>query len=197
MVGVSVSSQISLLSSMRNSRVGAAVCINGPAIYLSDPTYDENPLEKIFHIKDISKIHNEDGMQELVDGRIVSRKCPNFPRPLLTYKHDNPILFLLGSEDKYTFQEDLTQIMEQLRRSGKKKVFMNLIQGQGHLIEPPYTPMCRECFADLGTDVCLQETLTTYGGKLSVHEKSQMEAWNCLLSFLNRSLKNPRNESKI
>ncbi len=81
------------------------------------------------------------------------------------------------------------EIADQLHRSGKKKVWTKTIEGGGHLLEPPYAPLCIECHTPgAGPDPGLKQAMMLYGGDLKYNERNQVEAWNAILDFFHEHL---------
>lgn len=182
MIGSSLGARAVLLSCFRNSNVNSTICVNASYFIASNPNikhfnFPVDPAHEIYH-----------GYMTAAAG--LKYDCP---RPILHHKHDNPILFVVGELD--TYGSSLDDVMEQLRMSGKKNVSKVIIEGQGHFIEPPYTPMCTSTSAfRSGTTKsddpykCLRDdVLQEWGGCYKKHGRGQLEAWHIVLDFLRKN----------
>lgn len=186
MIGISLGAQIVLLSNIRNENVRATVCLNTSLFMRTDPELI-NPL-----LPD-----HESEMYEIWRGQRVPIFGRSFasPRPLLHYKHDNPIVFMLGSED--LFSECISDVIDQLQKSGKKNVFKKVFDGQGHLLEPAYWPQCilnsprdSNVVSDNPYENLWKFMQQQWGGSPKTHGKQQLNAWHYLLEFLSEHLNN-------
>lgn len=145
-----------------------------------------NPLFDYFTAKELS----ERNLSEIWRGHLSSKMGdpPKLSRPVIHTDHDNPILFIVGDHDPYP--ECVDDVIDQLKRSGKKNVFKRVIVGQGHLIEPPYMPLCVASPSpnNLGhTDEynqLIDYVPYDWNGDHKKHGESQIEAWKVLLDFL-------------
>lgn len=182
MVGLSLGAEIVLLSTIQNSNVRSTIAINS-TIYME---IDPNVVHPGWR-------DSTEEVREIWHGSIrnMSDKRIECPRPLLRHKHDTPIMFLVGELDLYTSVIDDT--IDQLKRSGKKNVFKRAIEGQGHLIEPPYTPACVAITSILKNknreskdpyDFVVDNLRQEWGGDYEKHGRGQLEAWHILINFL-------------
>jgi dienelactone hydrolase len=182
MIGSSLGARAALLSSFRNSQIHSTICINASHFIPSDP-----------NIKTLQQPHMQS--YEMWHGRMThiqgnKYKCS---RPVLSHKHDNPILFLVGELDLYSSSVD--DVIDQLRKSGKKNVSKVTIAGQGHFIEPPYTPACTVATAfRTGTTKSndpymriMDDLLQEWGGSYENNGPGQIEAWRIVLDVLRES----------
>lgn len=112
--------------------------------------------------------------------------------PVLNHRHDPPTLFLVG---KYDFgHKAVDEAIERLLRSGKKNVLKKVIAGEGHLIEPPYMPLCvaNHSRSSLSHDDCdpyahLPDYVPwDWNGNYAEHGNGQIETWRLLLDFLRK-----------
>lgn len=188
MVGICLGAQIVLISAIRNANVRSSICINSN-MFMSARSSDDNLAVDYLSSMTLS----EKNISEIWNGVMSSNfgNQPIVPRSKLQYGHDNPILFLLGEHDPYPKCVD--DAIDQLKQSGKKNVFKKVIYGQGHLIEPPYMPLC--VASPSPTNVSDDDEYSQlidflpydWNGDYENHGKSQIEAWKVLLDFLTKN----------
>lgn len=187
MVGVCLGAQIALISAIRNPNVRCTICINSNMIMILD-SKSENPL-----VDYVLRTTAKGRQLSQIWGGMVSANYDNpsqFPRPPLQYAHDNHILFIVGEHDRYPRCVD--DAIDQLERSGKKRIVKKLIKGQGHLIEPPYMPLCvaspnpHGISSDDPYAPLIDFLAYDWNGDFKNHGNSQIEAWKVLLDFLHK-----------
>ena len=100
-----------------------------------------------------------------------------------------PVLIVFGTGDlnvNSQFAADL--IFDRLKTQGKEHLCSVLRYPEaGHLIEPPYTPLCYACFTGITANWSGDKYLVM-GGEMNAHAKAQEDAWPKILSFLRRNL---------
>ncbi|XP_034967914.1 acyl-coenzyme A thioesterase 1 [Zootoca vivipara] len=91
-------------------------------------------------------------------------------------------LFLSGQDDRNWPSETFCrEAVGHLRQSGRRVEFYSY-PGAGHLLEPPYLPLCYSSFhRPLGV-------LVMWGGKWREHAKAQEDAWQRILAFFRQHL---------
>ncbi|PNJ72685.1 bile acid-CoA:amino acid N-acyltransferase [Pongo pygmaeus] len=90
-------------------------------------------------------------------------------------------LFIVGEGDKtINSKAHAEQAIEQLKRHGKNNWTLLSYPGAGHLIEPPYSPLC--C-ASTTHDLRLH-----WGGEVIPHAAAQEHAWKEIQRFLRKHL---------
>jgi bile acid-CoA:amino acid N-acyltransferase len=202
MVGVCLGSQIALLMAIRDPRIRAAACINQSLVMLCDPELRGNPLRAInpktmFH-------YPPTGIHYIVDGRLHGPMPPDMAKirhPQFKSTFDNHILFIIGGDEhRMCPEKTIADVVDHLKTTGRKNVHMEVIEGQGHLIEPPYSPLCvesRDGSTAVNTDsyenvhpglLILSNLISDWGGKRDTHEVQQMKAWTTLVNFLKQRL---------
>lgn len=149
---------------------------------------------------------------------------PKVPRPLLTHKHDNPIMLLFGDgERSLHIQEVVNDIIDQWHRSGKKNIckvrkrafelsycakdFIVSLQvavpGEGHLIEPPYAPLCtttkgtNDTQPDENWGKVAVPYLIDWGGDHANHEENSVFAWQAILDRFRSTLPSRKEIAKL
>ncbi|XP_023058415.2 bile acid-CoA:amino acid N-acyltransferase [Piliocolobus tephrosceles] len=90
-------------------------------------------------------------------------------------------LFIVGEGDKViNSKAHAEQAIGQLRRHGKNNWTLLSYPGAGHLIEPPYSPLC--C-ASMTRDLKLH-----WGGEVIPHAAAQEHSWKEIQKFLRKHL---------
>ncbi|EDO47382.1 predicted protein [Nematostella vectensis] len=94
-----------------------------------------------------------------------------------------PILLIYGTDDSLMYVEDSAEkIMNRMDAHGKKsQVTVLMYEGAGHLIEPPYTPLCSMAYH-------VFKMYMKFGGEPVQHAKAQEDSWRKILGFLWKNL---------
>lgn len=188
-IGVSKGGALALDMAVKCPQVKAAVSINGQAIhntgihhYKGEPQFVLNP------IGDEHITQTEEGM---VFGQsfIVTEENKQHVIPVEAAENARFLLIHSG-DDPTTPTCHFEAIIERLKVHGKTNYELLFYPKAGHLIEPPYTPHCRVCYAKIIGDLML------YGGETKAHSIAQEHSWSRLLSFLREELTAPRNDGR-
>ncbi|MCP6645899.1 hypothetical protein NL493_27430, partial [Klebsiella pneumoniae] len=123
--------------------ITATVLINGPNFAISNPHVYRGQVSPPTPCNIEFTLSNALGFAEFYrvyeqTGDADSRYC--FP----IEKAEGHFLFVVGEEDKnLNSKVHALQATSQLTRNGKKNWTLLSYPGAGHLIEPPYSPLCR------------------------------------------------------
>ena len=80
------------------------------------------------------------------------------------------------------------QVYERMSRNGKGHLCSILCYpGAGHLIEPPYTPLCYSSFDPVARDN-YGNPYMVWGGEVEAHAQAQEDAWPKVLAFLRKNI---------
>ncbi|XP_071963253.1 acyl-coenzyme A amino acid N-acyltransferase 2-like [Antedon mediterranea] len=179
-IGVSSGGQAVLkLSTICGPKIKACVCISGT------PFYTPNEPARLYKGKEstclnifLDRVIRED---DIVD---VSRYWP-YKREDIDYATIMNLedatcqfLFINGLDDK-SWSSDLFSKLgcEYLKEHGKDNWKILSYPGAGHLIEPPYAPLCSLCYyKSLGLVI-------KYGGNPDEHSVAQEDSWEKMLAF--------------
>ena len=95
------------------------------------------------------------------------------------------IMTISGDDDQCINATRLAQkIQARLKRHNRPESTLINFPGAGHLIEPPFMPMCSLSFLrDVGQ-------LYAWGGNILEHSLAQEQAWQALIDFLRKNLQN-------
>ena len=100
-----------------------------------------------------------------------------------------PVMLVSGTDD-LNVPTDFTVkfIIDRLKENGKEHLCTNLRYPQaGHIIEPPYSPLCDSSFSKSSKEWCGYPNLA-WGGETVAHARAQEECWPKILHFLRKNL---------
>lgn len=165
-------------------QVAAIVCINGTTAIFEFPLrYRDLVLTPVPSFLE--------RLQTDVSGAVSARYYRGDPRDkvnrrsvLPIEKAQSQILFIVGEKDQsVNSKEYAKQALEQLQSHGRSNGRMLVYPGAGHLIEPPYAPLCyasrnQYCFS----------TPLLWGGDPAGHAAAQEHAWGEIQKFFRQHL---------
>ena len=93
-----------------------------------------------------------------------------------------PILLVYGTDDLcFPAEYNVERIVERLREHGKEDQCTAIgYPGAGHLIEPPYLPLCDHSMIRILTN----RVVHAWGGETKQHAIAQEDSWLKILNFL-------------
>ncbi|XP_014674582.1 PREDICTED: acyl-coenzyme A amino acid N-acyltransferase 1-like [Priapulus caudatus] len=93
------------------------------------------------------------------------------------------ILFIVSGDDKSVMSvKETTAVTDRMKRHGKHNYEMCVYPGAGHLVEPPYSPLCTASYhATMGLQMA-------WGGELKAHSFAQENSWRKIQQFLRKNL---------
>ena len=100
-----------------------------------------------------------------------------------------PVMLVSGTDD-LNVPTDFTVkfIIDRLKENGKEHLCTNLRYPQaGHLIEPPYSPLCDFSFSKSIKEWC-GYPYVAWGGETVAHARAQEDCWPKILHFLRKHL---------
>jgi bile acid-CoA:amino acid N-acyltransferase len=98
-------------------------------------------------------------------------------------KAQGHFLFIVGEEDKNINSKVFAEkAIKQLKRHGKNNWSLLSYPGAGHLIEPPYSPMC------CASRISFVTSPIHWGGELIPHAAAQEHSWKEIQKFLRQHL---------
>lgn len=109
---------------------------------------------------------------------------PAFQECLIPAERSSAAFLLLSGLDDQNWPSALysKQFVARLKEH-KKEVESYCYPGAGHLLEPPYFPLCKTSYHKLFG------MLVLWGGQLRAHAKAQEDAWKKILRFFSKQLK--------
>ena len=106
------------------------------------------------------------------------------------------VLLICGTDDQYLNVEfNARQIYGRMNKVGKGQL-CNILRypGAGHVIEPPYTPLCYSQFEPLSRDAYHNPHIV-WGGESKAHAQAQEDSWSNILAFLRKNIAQRINRS--
>uniref|UniRef100_A0A8C5KPK8 Bile acid-Coenzyme A: amino acid N-acyltransferase n=1 Tax=Jaculus jaculus TaxID=51337 RepID=A0A8C5KPK8_JACJA len=174
--------EIGLSMAINLKQISATVLINGPNFVISNPHVYRGEVSQPtpYSIELISsnalgfvafhRVYEQTGD---VDSQYF------FP----IEKAQGHFLFIVGEEDKNINSKCYAQqAIEQLRRNGKENWTLLSYPGAGHLIEPPYSPLC------YASRIPYVHPNILWGGDVIPHAAAQEHSWKEIQKFLREHL---------
>ncbi|XP_056661273.1 bile acid-CoA:amino acid N-acyltransferase [Monodelphis domestica] len=190
-VSVSRGAQIGMAMATFLKQVAATVCING--VFLAEQIVIKYRNEKFFSFSQhLERLRiNELGLLAFYSALGNPQEEANKHGLLPVERAEGHILFIVGEKD-YSVNSKIhaEQVMEQLRRHGKNNATLLSYPGAGHLIEPPYSPLC---VASMNPFI---PRPVLWGGETIPHAEAQEHSWKEILKFLRHHL-TPTSISKL
>lgn len=184
-VGVSKGAEISLSMACFLKQVVAAVCINGPNL-ANEPTphkYRDLVLPPAAFSPERLQLNNLGIMifREYMD---VGQDKEQQQKSMIPVENaQGQILFIVGENDECINSKNFAeQCLDRLRHHGKSNGRMLAYPGAGHLIEPPYSPLCYASWSPGFPFPVL------WGGESVAHAAAQEHAWAEIQKFLRQHL---------
>lgn len=164
-------------------QVTATVLINGPNFILSIPQVYHGQISKPLAVSPQSLSINALGLAEFQHSFEEARREASETSLLPIEKAQGHFLFIVGEDDKNlnskVYAEQATQ---QLSRYGKNNWTLLSYPGTGHLLEPPYSPLC--CASKISS----LHLSIHWGGEVTLHAAAQEHSWKEIQKFLRKHL---------
>ncbi|KFO19066.1 bile acid-CoA:amino acid N-acyltransferase [Fukomys damarensis] len=174
--------EIGLSLAIHLKQITATVLINGPNFVISVPQVYHGQIRQPapFSIEHTST--NALGFAEFYRSyEGIGAEMSQHILPI--EKAKGHFLFIVGEEDKnINAKVYYAHATEQLRRNGKNNWTLLSYPGAGHMIEPPYSPLC------LASRISLLLTPIHWGGEVIPHAAAQEHAWQEILKFFGKHL---------
>ncbi|ELW68420.1 Acyl-coenzyme A amino acid N-acyltransferase 2 [Tupaia chinensis] len=182
-ISVSKGAEIGLAMACYLKQVVASVCINGPNMVFGVPLrYRDLVMTPKHLVEECTQFHIS-GAVRLYRRRGDPRDELNHESLLPVEKAQGSILFIVGENDEcMNSRACAEQAMDQLRSHGRSSGRMLVYPGAGHLIEPPYSPLC---FASWTRGVLWP---LLWGGDSVGHAAAQEHAWGEIQRFFRQHL---------
>uniref|UniRef100_A0A8C0CR96 Bile acid-CoA:amino acid N-acyltransferase n=1 Tax=Balaenoptera musculus TaxID=9771 RepID=A0A8C0CR96_BALMU len=182
-VSMSKTAETGLSMAIHLKQVTAAALINGPNFILDIPQVYRGQINQPWlfspHSLSISTLGLVELQRIFEDTRAEASETFFLP----IEKAQGHFLFIVGEEDMNVNSKVYTeQATEQLRRHGKNNWTLLSYPGVGHLIEPPYSPLC--CASRI-SNLCL---FMHWGGEVIPHVAAQERSWKEIQKFLRKHL---------
>ncbi|RXG58627.1 Bile acid-CoA:amino acid N-acyltransferase, partial [Armadillidium vulgare] len=184
-IGVSKGADVALIMATFIPEVKCAIGINGCISNLISPFRVTNdyiipPLP--FMYENIKLVNKTDLV--INDGYADPEDYPETIVPI--YKSDSKFLFIIGEDDMSVHSRRYAEISAKLLREANKEKNYKICsyKGAGHLLEPPYSPLCFSSYHKVYDIVLL------YGGEIKKHTEAQEKSWVEILNVIKENLDN-------
>ncbi|RXG58628.1 Acyl-coenzyme A amino acid N-acyltransferase 1 [Armadillidium vulgare] len=160
-IGVSKGADVALIMATFIPEVKCAIGINGCISNLISPfrVTDDYIISPLPFMSEKIKLVNKTGLV-INDGYANPEDNPETIVPI--YKSDAKFLFIIGEDD----------------------MSICSYKGAGHLLEPPYSPLCFSSYHKVYDIVLL------YGGEIKKHTEAQEKSWVEILNVIKENLDN-------
>lgn len=204
-LSVSKGAEIGLAMACFLKQVVATVCINGPtALYDFPFRYRGLVMSPIPSFLERMQVHVS-GAVSLLHYRGDPREKLNQRSVFPIEKAQGQILFIIGEDDQsVNSKEYAKQALEQLKSHGRSNGRMLLYPGAGHLLEPPYAPLCYASriypvSAPLNNPIAGSYNYSfsqplLWGGDPAAHAAAQEHAWGEIQKFFRQHLTQTRSQ---
>ena len=180
-----------LLASLNMKAIKTVVAISPVVVAFLYPFQYKGKVSDVLLPENIKKITTEEGRiwryafpKVTTDDRPPDSKYSAFT-PVENISC--PVLLVSGSGDLLTHPETSQLIFDRLKTRGREHLCSILFYPEaGHLIEPPYTPLCYASYN--WSTKPLGDPHLVWGGEMNAHAKAQEDAWPKILRFLRRNL---------
>lgn len=188
-IGVSRGAEIALAMACFLKPVMAAICINGPtalfdiSVMYRDKVHTPTPS----HPENIE--FDRSGALRFCR-YFVNHRDEWLPMSKLPVEQaQGQILFIVGEDDQCLDSKGLAeQALDQLKSHGKNNGRMLACPGAGHLIEPPYMPLCYASWSPGFSYPLL------WGGETVAHSVAQEHSWREIQKFFREHLPGARSK---
>nr|XP_004657025.1 acyl-coenzyme A amino acid N-acyltransferase 1 [Jaculus jaculus]XP_044992939.1 acyl-coenzyme A amino acid N-acyltransferase 1 [Jaculus jaculus]XP_044992944.1 acyl-coenzyme A amino acid N-acyltransferase 1 [Jaculus jaculus] len=182
-ISVSKGAEIGLAMACYLKQVVATVCINGCNMVVEVPLrYRDLVVPPILPALEYSQVHMSGAVSlQRCFGELLNKS--NHQSVLPVEKAEGKILFIVGENDECIHSRAFAErAMDQLRSHGRSTGRMLAYPGAGHLIEPPYAPLCFWSWQHkLACPV-------VWGGDPVAHASTQEHVWGEIQKFFRQHL---------
>ncbi|XP_046567771.1 acyl-coenzyme A thioesterase 2, mitochondrial-like [Haliotis rubra] len=114
-------------------------------------------------------------------GGAVANMLASFCRKI--WRQDVKILSLVGEDDRTVSPMLYRELIKKVPGDKVRNIQTIYYPGAGHIIEPPYVPLCREHYLDNKS-----EKLFLFGGEMKGNAVAQEDSWRRILEHFNKFL---------
>lgn len=181
-VSVCKGAEIGLSVAINLKQITATVLINGPNFVISNPHVYHGQVNQPMPCSIELMSSDVSGLAEFY--KVYEHTADENSQYFLPIeKAQGHFLFIVGEDDKNINSKAHAQrATAQLTRNGKKNWTLLSYPGAGHLIEPPYSPLCS---ASRIPFVC---PAIHWGGEAIPHAAAQEHSWKEIQKFLRKHL---------
>ncbi|KAK6182152.1 hypothetical protein SNE40_009899 [Patella caerulea] len=176
-LGISKGAELAMLMATHLSQVKCVVNVNGSPYYsLTDLMEGENVFFKgiCVEISQVKVVGDSYGLKNA-----YNYKPENF---IPVWKSQAKILIIAGEDDHQINPNSHDEFYTHCPDDKKHQIIIKKYPGAGHLIEPPYTPICKTSFTRLGGIMLYN------GGSYPGHSMAQVDSWKDIIQFFKNNL---------
>ena len=182
-----------LMASLNMKAIKTVVAISPVVVAYTVPFQYRGKVSDLVPLKNSEKITVEEGrIWRYAFPTVTTDYCPPVSKYSAFTPVENiscPVLLVCGTGDLHMNPETSQMIFDRLKTRGREHLCSILrYPGAGHLIEPPYSPLCYSTYS--WTTKRFGDPYLVLGGETEAHAKAQEDAWPKILSFLRRNLQN-------
>ncbi|XP_046326932.2 acyl-coenzyme A thioesterase 1-like isoform X3 [Haliotis rufescens] len=176
-VGTSKGGELAFLLGMSCDKVKAVVNVSGSPIFSFD---DLKKSGQVF----VKGLHFDRTKVDRTDEGVTTTRCfPYDPATFIpVWEKNASLLYLCGEEDGTWTTANANKFKDSFPAEKRDNIEVVIYPRTGHLIEPPYMPLCRSSYHRM-LDITL-----VWGGQPEAHAAAQEDAWKRLLHFLQKHL---------
>lgn len=181
-VSVCIGAEIGLSMAINLKQITATVLINGPTFVTSNPHVYRGQVNPPTPCNEEFVVTNTFGLIEFYRAyQETADKDSKYCFPI--EKAHGHFLFVVGEDDKnLNSKVHANQATRQLMECGKKNWTLLSYPGAGHLIEPPYSPLCP------ASRMPYVMASVHWGGEIIPHAAAQEHSWKEIQKFLKQHL---------
>ncbi|XP_007456466.1 PREDICTED: bile acid-CoA:amino acid N-acyltransferase [Lipotes vexillifer] len=181
-VSMSKTAETGLSMAIHLKQVTTAALINGPNFILDIPQVYHGHINQLWPFSPHSLSISTLGLVELQHIFEDTRAEASETFFLPTEKAQGHFLFIVREDMNVNSKVYAEQATEQLRRHGKNDWTLLSYPGVGHLIEPPYSPLC------CAWRISNLHLFMHWGGEVIPHVAAQERSWKEIQKFLRKHL---------
>ncbi|XP_046568714.1 acyl-coenzyme A amino acid N-acyltransferase 2-like isoform X2 [Haliotis rubra] len=176
-VGTSKGGELAFVLGMSCDKVKAVVNISGSPIF----SFADLKKSGKSHVKalemDFSKL-------DYSDEGITTRNSFQYDTSTFipVWKKNAAVLYLCGEEDGTWNTQHAKTFKDSFPAEKRDNIELVIYPRTGHLIEPPYMPLCRTSYHRV------LDMVLVWGGQPEAHAAAQEDAWKRILHFLHKHL---------
>lgn len=175
-IAVSKGVENALLMAAYSSKVAAVVCINGNCYPTLGNFLRENQIFLKARDVDLDKVvFTKEGLDLR---EVVTQPTDIFP----IWQQKAKILFLESLDDFQTKRDAHKDLLAVCPEEKQSDIRVVQYEGAGHLLEPPYIPLCR---SSINKGIGLK---MKWGGQPRQHAMAQCDAWRKTLHFFRENI---------
>ncbi|XP_007907331.1 acyl-coenzyme A thioesterase 4-like isoform X2 [Callorhinchus milii] len=177
-----VSLALYMATEIKNINPSCLVCISGSHVLLNKKE-SEDMFGNFLIKKDRIKLADSGAM---IWRNIALPITDNPEHVVEVAKIRCPLMLIVGEDDQNWPVPEATVEITKLMKTAKNAHLLTVLSypGAGHLIEPPYSPHCRESKFKINSTQ--QRVILLWGGDTKAHSYAQEDSWRKILAYLEK-----------